>query len=625
MSDSPILSDFSNAVHNPSLDGFRQQAIVHEQDGRQRIIEAPDHWTWVYIPKSDDPGAVPSVYHRSPGMSVSGGFIAWHGGFEQEVQFVASQRYLGRGAVVPTFQFTGNGNFSSDIQFRFVVTDDQEQNYESDWMSSDDPNWQGKQLEMLWVFEPQRSFMGKFRFECWTKWGNTNGDMLFSSIQMQRTPADYRDDIVTMLGSRDEEIESTASITEAKPPVTINQNRTESAMILEIDMLDYIRGDGRVYDVEFKFPGNAWESGVERMQTQIEGRRFFHVKGGPGAHEHNWEELWYDNQYIRRGTDISPNEEEYYTTEEDGDYGQKWIPRIVRIGDKHLAVPLVTFRYKSNGQNVSGKDPYHFGHWIELKQIHNSYTFESGITLDNVIELWGYLDNAGKVGVNFERYFYAAGFGLVGWMDPTKNWRSYIKATTVPGVTHLARKVVPTIQLPELPPLQGKEPKPAPTPVLPVSSDSGWLLQRVKPVYDYINLRALPTVHSDRVAQIEAKESLQYIHTRAASEQPDGIWYPIMAQDRETFTAWVRSDVILFEAFEPTTEPHSAPQEEPKPVQPPTLDTTSQLKTEVVSTSVTETQIEVVLRITPADGVDIDHLMSQIANISIETVKVAED
>ena len=41
--------------------------------------------------------------------------------FEQEVQFVAGQRYLGRCAVVPTFQFTGGGNFATDIQFRFVV------------------------------------------------------------------------------------------------------------------------------------------------------------------------------------------------------------------------------------------------------------------------------------------------------------------------------------------------------------------------------------------------------------------------------------------------------------------------------------------------------------------------
>lgn len=626
MSDFPILDDFSNAIQNTNLNGFRQQSIVYERDNRQRIIEAPDHWTWVYTPKTDDPGAVPSVYHRSPGMSISGGYIPWHGGFEQEVQFVAGQRYLGRGAVVPTFQFTGNGNFASDIQFRFVVTDDSGQEHTSDWLNSSDPNWQGKQHEMLWVFEPSHSFMGKFRFECWVRWGNTNGDMMFSSIQMQRAPADYRDDVVKMIGAKDET--STVTATAASPAkttqlVTVLNNKPDTNMPLEIDTLDYIRGDGRVYDVEFKFPGNQWESGVERMQTQIEGRRFFHVKGGPGASEHNWEELWYDNQFIKRGTDISPNDQEYYQTQEDNAYGQKWIPRIVRVGDKHLAVPLVTFRHKSNGQNVSGKDPYHFGHWIELKQIHKSFIFESGITLNDVIELWGYLDDGGKPGVNFERYFYAKGFGLVGWMDPTKNWRSYIKATNVQGVNHLARKVVSTIQMPELPPLEGKEPSPRPTPVMPVASDVGWELKTCKPVYEFINLRALPTVHSDKVAKIEAKESLQYIHSRAASDQPDGIWYPIMSQDKKSFSAWVRSDVITFDSFAPTPEPivDTTPQTAP-PVD--SVPPTTQPMEPIIMTGDGFTLL-VTLKITPAEGVNADALRKQIADISVESYTIVED
>lgn len=626
MSDFPILDDFSNAVQNPSLNGFRQQNIVYEKDGRQRIIEAPDHWTWVYTPKAEDPGAVPSVYHRSPGMSISGGYIPWHGGFEQEVQFVQGQRYLGRGAVVPTFQFTSGGNFAQDIQFRFVVTDDTGTEHPSDWMSSSDPNWQGKQLEMLWVFEPQRSFMGKFRFECWVKWGNTNGDMLFSSVQMQRAPSDYRDDIVTTIGSAND-APTIASASTAAPtqPSRPTQPQMETNMVLEIDMLDYIRGDGRVYDVEFQFPGNTYSSGVERMQTQIEGRRFFHVKGGPGAHEHNWEELWYDNQYIWRGTDISPNEQEYYTTQTAGKYGQQWLPRIVRVGDKHLANPLVTFRYKSNGQNVPGKDPYHFGHWIELKKIHSSYKFESGITLNDVIELWGYLDDGGKPGINFERYFYGKGFGLVGWMDPTKNWRSYIKQTGVSGVTHLQRKHVPTIQLPELPPLEGAEPQAAPTPVLPVASDAGWELNKVQPVYEFINLRTLPTVYSEKKAKIEAAESLQYIHTRGSSEQPDGVWYPIMSQDKTTFIAWVREDVIKFEPFKPAVE-SGASQPATVPSQPAVTPPQTTESAPITATATTSEgkHITITLKITAADGVDPDVLKGQIASITIDSFEVVD-
>lgn len=210
--------------------------------------------------------------------------------------------------------------------------------------------------------------------------------------------------------------------------------------------------DGRIYDVEFRFPGNTWESGQERMQTQVDGRRFFHVKGGLGAPACNWEELWYDNDFIWRGTDISPNEDEYYQASEDGTYGQHWTPRKVSVGTLHFAKPVVTFRRKSDGALVPGKTPYQFPHWIEIRALHPEYTFESGVKLQNVVEIWGYLHDeaAHAPGLNFERYWYAKGFGLVGWQDPAKNWRSYIKTPSV-NVGNLVGKVVPGLTLPALP------------------------------------------------------------------------------------------------------------------------------------------------------------------------------
>jgi hypothetical protein len=226
-------------------------------------------------------------------------------------------------------------------------------------------------------------------------------------------------------------------------------------------MLDYMRGDGRVYDVEFRFPGNTWESGQERMQTQVDGRRFFHLKGGLGAPACNWEELWYDNDFIWRGTDISPNEEEYYQASEDGTYGQRWTPRKASVGTRHFAKPIVTFRRKSDGALVPGKTPYQFPHWIEVRALHPEYTFESGVKLQNVVEIWGYLhdETAHAPGLNFERYWYAKGFGLVGWQDPTRNWRSYIKTPSV-NVGDLVRKVVPGLTLPALPDINPPAPLP---------------------------------------------------------------------------------------------------------------------------------------------------------------------
>ena len=101
-----------------------------------------------------------------------------------------------------------------------------------------------------------------------------------------------------------------------------------------IDLLEYLRGDGRVYDVAYHFAS----SGAQVVQTQTDGRRFYHVKGAIGW-DSQWEELWYDNDYIWRGTDCSPSLEELYQISENGEYGARWIQRFAKVGDKHLSKP----------------------------------------------------------------------------------------------------------------------------------------------------------------------------------------------------------------------------------------------------------------------------------------------
>jgi len=82
------------------------------------------------------------------------------------------------------------------------------------------------------------------------------------------------------------------------------------------DMLPFLRGDGRLYDLEFNWGGG----GRQRVQTQVEGNRFFHVKN------EEWEELWANENFIFRGTDTSPGKGEVYTLYEGGQYGSAWIP-----------------------------------------------------------------------------------------------------------------------------------------------------------------------------------------------------------------------------------------------------------------------------------------------------------
>lgn len=172
-----------------------------------------------------------------------------------------------------------------------------------------------------------------------------------------------------------------------------------------IDMLDYMRGDGRVYDLQFDWQGG----GRQRVQTQVEGNRFYHVK-------HNeWEELWADDFFIYRGTDTSSGGGEVYTLTENGQYGSAWVPRKMTIGLPFRRTPLVVFRDKHTGAEVPGK---RFSHptWIVLEAVHGQHTLPSGVTLKHVAVLAAYEDAGGKPKDQpFERYYYARDYGLVGW------------------------------------------------------------------------------------------------------------------------------------------------------------------------------------------------------------------
>jgi hypothetical protein len=171
------------------------------------------------------------------------------------------------------------------------------------------------------------------------------------------------------------------------------------------DLLPYMRGDGRLYDLAYNWSGG----GQQRVQTQVEGVRFYHVKHS------EWEELWSDEYYIYRGTDTSPGNGEVYTLYESGQYGSPWIPRRMSIGVPFRRTPLVIFRRKSDGTEVPGKKFVHTT-WIQLEAVHKRLKLPSGIELENVAVLAGMEDVGGKPkSTPFERYYYAQKYGLVEW------------------------------------------------------------------------------------------------------------------------------------------------------------------------------------------------------------------
>lgn len=197
------------------------------------------------------------------------------------------------------------------------------------------------------------------------------------------------------------------------------------------DMLPLLRGDGRLYEVQHSSGSQA------RHQTQIENQVFFHTKGNEIKAE--WEELWYNEQHIYRGTDTSPGNGMYYTLRDPGIYGSAWAPRYWRIGQLFGRNPFVTFYYKSDCTIVA--EGYQQS-WLKFEAFYPQYTFESGITLTQVVQLAWLPD---PDGAPIERYFYGRDFGLVGWWS-NSNAMSYVSEIHEPGTRpDNTREVIPCL------------------------------------------------------------------------------------------------------------------------------------------------------------------------------------
>lgn len=194
------------------------------------------------------------------------------------------------------------------------------------------------------------------------------------------------------------------------------------------DMTKYMIGDSRIYMVRFSDGSQA------RHQTQTEGVRFWHTKGNEILAE--WEELWSDAYYIYRGTDTSPGNREYYTLFENGTKGSKWSPRYWKIGDVFERNPYVVFSKKSDCQTVRSGSART---WLKFEAYYKSYTFPTGRTLPDVVQLaWLLTPNSEPE----ERYYYAKDYGLVGWSSQSRGFSSITPEILGPEIPDNRREVI---------------------------------------------------------------------------------------------------------------------------------------------------------------------------------------
>lgn len=174
-----------------------------------------------------------------------------------------------------------------------------------------------------------------------------------------------------------------------------------------IDVLEYFTGGftgmGVLYEVQTQ------GGGQQRHQTQVDGNVFYHTK------DQEWEQLRYDNDYIWRFTDTSMGGGRYYQLRDGGQDWSKWCPRVWNVGDIYRRIPEVTVYNKANCSVVDG--PAVADTWIKFTNVYSEYSFFTGITLRNVIKL-DWLSSPDSAPL--ESYWYAKGFGLVGWGNPSR-------------------------------------------------------------------------------------------------------------------------------------------------------------------------------------------------------------
>jgi hypothetical protein len=172
-----------------------------------------------------------------------------------------------------------------------------------------------------------------------------------------------------------------------------------------IDLLPYLRGDGRAYMV--RHPSGA----TEKFRTEQDGSFFYLVKNA------QYEAFRYDNSYIWRGADTSPGpapsyaerpgQLRYYVQREPGQDAARWCKRHMVVGETWQGPGhAVQFYYKSDC-SLSAANSGAATNRTRLVAHHASRTW-NGIIVPDVVELDGGPGSA-------ERFYFARGFGLVAW------------------------------------------------------------------------------------------------------------------------------------------------------------------------------------------------------------------
>ena len=160
-----------------------------------------------------------------------------------------------------------------------------------------------------------------------------------------------------------------------------------------LDMLDYMRGDGRAYRV-----GNQ-RGTYEVFQCQSEGDRFYACKAWDDLSVVHWEEFVVTPDTIGRDVDTSPGGGRFYRQ-----FGAPWVKRWMRVGESFSQAKRVRF-YRADDCTPLEQYSGDVVDTITLVEHLSEWRSVFGVELQDVIRLrW---EQGG------EDYWWARGYGLV--------------------------------------------------------------------------------------------------------------------------------------------------------------------------------------------------------------------
>lgn len=173
----------------------------------------------------------------------------------------------------------------------------------------------------------------------------------------------------------------------------------------KVDLLEYIRGDGRIYTVKHA------NGAQENFQGQSSGNLFWLVKNS------QFESFMYDDQFIYRGLDTSagpapdyaerPGDLRVYTQFEPGKKWAKWCPRFMSIGETWAGLGhYVQYYYKDVNCTPSAANSGNATNKTTLKARHFNKVW-NGVAIADCIELF--------TGTTSEGMFFGKGWSLVSW------------------------------------------------------------------------------------------------------------------------------------------------------------------------------------------------------------------